>query len=68
MSIAGLPIFIKNLETLMESKAFKQSSDIEQLILGRKLLRSKFGIGFYCKTQELKKKKEVNDGRKDCKR
>jgi len=43
MSFAGLMTFERNLRTMMQSEAFKRADPAEQVLMGRKLLRSRFG-------------------------
>jgi len=45
MSFAGIREFKENLDILMSSDAFKKASPGEQIEMGDRLLRSKFGIG-----------------------
>lgn len=47
MSFAGITTFRKNLNLVMESKAFKNSDDTGKLHIGGRLFFSKYGIGAY---------------------
>lgn len=43
MSFAGILTFKKNLESLMDSEAFKKASDADRLRMGGALMRSSYG-------------------------
>lgn len=47
MSFTGIVQFRENLDTLMESKAFKNASDGKQLEMGYRLLNSRYGLSFF---------------------
>jgi hypothetical protein len=56
MSIAGIKQFSDNLDTLMESEAFKKADDTQRMVMGTRLLRSNYGVGsFLGKVCKLKK-------------
>lgn len=44
MSFVGIQQFRENLDTLMESKAFKKANDGERIKMGVQLLRGKYGV------------------------
>ena len=45
MSFAGIVQFKENLDRLMESEAFKNADDGQKMVMGTRLLRSKYGTG-----------------------
>lgn len=45
MSFNGIVVFEKNLRKLMSSDAFKKADSAQQLNLGYRLLKSKYGLG-----------------------
>lgn len=53
MSFAGIVTFKKNLDTLMDSTAFKNADEGDRLKMGGCLLRSEFGAPIIGPTKEL---------------
>lgn len=57
MSFVGIQQFRENLDTLMESKAFKKANDGERIKMGVQLLRGKYGVYGSCLFNSVKKLK-----------
>ena len=47
MSLAGLSQYVKNLNTLMDSDAYKNGNEAERVTLTMRFLSSKFGKGHF---------------------
>lgn len=62
MSFAGILTFKKNLESLMDSDAFKRADDGERLRMGGSLLRSSYGACGMSVVKQLMPEKDTNQG------
>lgn len=61
MSFSGLKQFEQNLNTLMNSQSFKNSSDSKKFELGYRLLNSCYGVGSFFGFGKVKEPKKTGE-------